>query len=293
MSNPAWQEHPAVYECNGDRLIGIATKPQSPLETGVVIIVGGPQYRAGSHRQFTLLARHLAGEGVASFRFDYRGMGDSEGTMRTFEQINDDIRTSIDTFIHHVPDVKQVVLWGLCDAASASLYYGHSDPRVKGMVLLNPWVHTEASGARARIKHYYLARLLSRSFWTKLLSGKVKIGASINDLTSAAKSINPDSNTPPATPLDPRHGSDGYIDRMLQGIQKFKGKLQFILSGHDLTAEEFISLTEVNKNWKSALTRHNAAMSTVREANHTFSTNLWRNHVAKITTQHIKPAHKQ
>jgi alpha/beta superfamily hydrolase len=48
----------------------------------VLVIVGGPQYRAGSHRQFTLLARSLAEQGFAVLRFDYRGMGDSTGAMR-------------------------------------------------------------------------------------------------------------------------------------------------------------------------------------------------------------------
>jgi len=31
-------------------------------------------------------------------RFDYRGMGDSEGEARTFESVQDDIRIAIDTF---------------------------------------------------------------------------------------------------------------------------------------------------------------------------------------------------
>ena len=42
---------------------------------GMLIVVGGPQYRAGSHRQFTLLARDVAATGVPTMRFDYRGMG--------------------------------------------------------------------------------------------------------------------------------------------------------------------------------------------------------------------------
>jgi hypothetical protein len=45
----------------------------------VVIIVVGPQYRAGLHRQFVSLARTLSTAGFLVLRYDYRGMGDSDG----------------------------------------------------------------------------------------------------------------------------------------------------------------------------------------------------------------------
>lgn len=280
-------EQALVFACAGARLIGITTHPKQPTETGVVIIVGGPQYRAGSHRQFTLLARHLAEQGIASIRFDYRGMGDSEGDMRNFEAIDADIKAAIDSFTTQTPSIKQIVLWGLCDAASAALYYGHTDSRVKGMILLNPWVHTEAGAARARLTHYYLNRLLCKTFWAKLFSGKVKIGSSINDLATSAKSINPASTNVAPAHTDPRHGSSGYIDRMLLGIEKFKGALLFILSGQDMTAQEFVSLIEIDKNWQKAVLGSNATIQKLREANHTFSTTLWRNKVAAWTTSFV------
>lgn len=54
---------------------------------GLLMVVGGPQYRVGSHRQFVLLARDLAAAGIPVFPFDYRGMGDSTGQARDFEGI--------------------------------------------------------------------------------------------------------------------------------------------------------------------------------------------------------------
>ena len=42
-------------------LIGVLHHAQAPGNSrGVVVVVGGPQYRVGSHRQFVLLARALA-----------------------------------------------------------------------------------------------------------------------------------------------------------------------------------------------------------------------------------------
>lgn len=259
-----------VFNCAGCRLIGIATLPETAAETGVLIVVGGPQYRAGSHRQFTLLARQLAEQGIASLRFDYRGMGDSEGEMRNFEAVDNDIRAALDTFFQHVPGLRRVAIWGLCDAASAALYYARTDPRVGGLILLNPWVHTEAGASRARFKHYYLSRLMQRSFWIKLVSGEIVLSNSVRDLKKSAQGHV--SNVP----VNPWHGSPGYIERMLDGLKRFQGKVLFILSGNDLTAQEFIVLTQQDQSWKKICCSPNISSVTIEKANHTFATRAWR-----------------
>ena len=131
------------FACEGEPLIGILAEPSdgAVADVGVLIIVGGPQYRVGSHRQFTLLARHLAANGFAALRFDYRSMGDSPGETRDFLAVDADIAAAIDALLAARPALKRVALWGLCDAASAALLYLDStrDPRVAGVALLNPW----------------------------------------------------------------------------------------------------------------------------------------------------------
>ena len=96
-------ETPLLFQCDGKQLLGMLHLPQQPVRTGVVMVVGGPQYRVGSHRQFLLLSRFLAQHGVAVFRFDYRGMGDSEGEISSFEAVDDDLKAAIDTFLAHAP----------------------------------------------------------------------------------------------------------------------------------------------------------------------------------------------
>lgn len=280
-----YREQALVFNCADCRLIGIATQPETPIETGVLIVVGGPQYRAGSHRQFTLLARQLAEQGIASMRFDYRGMGDSEGDMRNFETVDADIRAATDTFLKHAPKVHHVAIWGLCDAASAALYYAHTDARVSSLILLNPWVHTEAGASRARLKHYYLSRLMQRSFWAKFLSGKIELGKSVGDLSKSAQSVVTGANQITSAPTDPRQGSPGYIERMLDGLKRFQGEVLFILSGNDLVAQEFIALTQQDKRWKRLCHSPKITSETMKKANHTFSSQIWRSQV-EIHTVH-------
>ena len=113
------EERALAFDCGGERLYGILSLPGHAASgaRGVLVVVGGPQYRAGSHRQFTLLARDLAQDGVPVLRFDYRGMGDSEGTIRPFDDVEDDLRAAIDAFMAASPGLREVVLWGLCELA--------------------------------------------------------------------------------------------------------------------------------------------------------------------------------
>jgi exosortase A-associated hydrolase 1 len=216
-------------------------------------------------------------------RFDYRGMGDSEGYAQTFETVNEDIRAAINAFLERVPSVRRVAIWGLCDAASSALLYAHTDARVSLLILLNPWVHTEAGAARAQLKYYYLARLTQRSFWSKLLTGKVKMSQSVGDLKQSAQSV-VNSNEKPS---DPRHGSPGYIARMLHGLQAFQGETLLILSGNDLVAQEFIALTQNDKHWKKTCASARITRWTLKAANHTFSSQTWRDEVGKRTIEWI------
>ena len=63
VPNVPFVEETAQFSCGGDTLYGVLARPQKSVHTartGVVVIVGGPQTRVGSHRQFVLLSRALA-----------------------------------------------------------------------------------------------------------------------------------------------------------------------------------------------------------------------------------------
>lgn len=176
------REEALLIPVHGVDQIGILHRPDSAQarRTGIVIVVGGgPQYRVGGHRQLTLWARAMADAGYPVLRFDYRGMGDTAGAFAGFEAVDDDLRAAVDRLSAEAPGLDRVVMWGECDAVSAILLYAGRDPRVKGTVLLNPWVRTEALQAQAVLKHYYWKRLTERSFWQKVLSGGFDLKASL------------------------------------------------------------------------------------------------------------------
>lgn len=269
MTPVAYAETPVTFRVAGDVMLGIAALPVFPESTadcGVLIVVGGPQYRVGSHRQFLLLSRRLAAAGYPVFRFDYRGMGDSEGAMRGFDAVSDDVGAAIEAFMCACPTIRRVVLWGLCDAASAALLYLHEvrDRRVTGAVLLNPWVRSDASLAQTHIKHYYGQRLLQPAFWRKLLCGQLPIRQTLRGFIDSVRL---------ARGRAERQTRDRacFQERMADGWRDFPGKLLLILSGDDYTAKEFIEYAVGNADWSGLLARKNAVRVDLPDADHTFS----------------------
>ncbi|MAD74814.1 MAG: hydrolase 1, exosortase A system-associated [Rheinheimera sp.] len=261
------------------------------VKTGVLIVVGGPQYRIGSHRQFVKLSRALAAAGIPSMRFDSAGMGDSTGSKVMFYQQNDDIAAAIQLFMQQCPHLNNIVLWGLCDAASAALLYCYrrADSRVVGLVLLNPWVRQQHSHAQVMLKHYYWQRLSSKAFWQKLLAGGLNPWQSIKDVLQtykASKSSQPKRAAEVKQPSKEKTTAENYVQHMLAGWQAFAGRTLVITSGNDHTAQEFLDLCAHNPAWEQCLAR--AQHHHVTAANHTFATTLWRGEVEQQTAKFVR-----
>ncbi|WP_296443774.1 hydrolase 1, exosortase A system-associated [Rhodoferax sp. UBA5149] len=274
-----YTEETTLFACEGDTLLGILAKPEIPSEVGVVVIVGGPQYRVGSHRQFVLLSRTLAAAGYAVLRFDYRGMGDSEGEPRNFEAVSADIAAAIDALQQRLPAIKQMVLWGLCDGASAALLYCHEthDPRVSGLCLLNPWVRSETSLARTQVKHYYTRRLRQKEFWTKLLHGGVTLQALPGLMQTIRVALTGARHSGATTSLMP------FQHRMAAAWDAFNGNILLLLSGDDYTAKEFLEYVHTDAAWTNALTHPRLVRHELQDADHTFSSLASRTKAEELT----------
>ncbi|MGY8870346.1 MAG: hydrolase 1, exosortase A system-associated [Pseudomonadales bacterium] len=290
-------EQPFVFSCEGEELVAVLHLPKAPEKAGnlgVLVIVGGPQYRVGSHRQFLHLARHLAKENIPVMRFDYRGMGDASGDLLGFENVQVDIQHAIDTFMHKVPGLEGVVLWGLCDAASAACFYAPGDKRVAGLVVLNPWVRSEAGEAKAFLKHYYLQRLFSRQLWAKVIKGDFNISASLASLVSMLKRSSSTEDTSvveseiACTVESLKQPSTNLPEKIQSSLKAYQGPVQYIMSGNDLTAAEFDDAVKGSKSFTRLLKQKRMQREDLKSADHTFSKREWRDKVAAWTVNWIR-----
>lgn len=278
-------EEAIVFACDRQCMIGVLSTPAAPCtgpRVAVLIVVGGPQYRVGSHRQFVSLARALAHAGYPALRFDYRGMGDSDGAMRTFEQAQADVAAALQQLRDRCPG-HGIVVWGLCDAASAALMFTTDDPSVVGIVAANPWARSAASLAATHVKHYYRARLMEREFWLKLLRGGLDLRASFASLGSSLGRL---------LERRPRNagsaGAEIFQTRMARGLRRFAGHTLLVLSGNDLTAKEFLHYAATDPAWDGILALPALRRIDVPDADHTFSRREWQNQVERETVAWLR-----
>jgi uncharacterized protein len=281
------QEIPVAFSCRGDALIGIVHVPESPRSRGVLAIVaGGPQYRGGCCRQLVQMARSLSAEGFPVMRFDYRGLGDGAGEYKGFLDIAPDLTAAIDIFLDKAPGVEEVVLWGGCDASSAALIHGPKHPKVKGLILGNPFVHNEATHAKVVVKHYYLQRLKDKSFWKKLFSFRLNpmkaMGSALATVRQANKKTDMNVGQSAAT------GNAPFPLLMLDGARQFKGRVLLQMSGQSLVSKEFDELLKASPDWQKALKRLDLTRVDFPDADQAFSTIAARNEQIATTLKWLK-----
>jgi len=280
-------ERAVVFSCEKSALVGIVHEPEVPGILGVVIIVaGGPQYRVGAHRQFVLLARKLASEGVPVIRFDHRGTGDSDGNYHGFNDMGSDIRKAVDLLFKEFSGLEKVALWGECESASAAAYYGYTDNRVHGLFLVNPWVRTDAGLAKTYLKHHYRNRFFDPRFWRKVRAGRFSLAKSLGSMTQLILQVVKDRgknvfNAPTKTEVN--LSELPLTQRLEKSLLRFNGGMFVVTSGRDHIAQEYRDFVDTSLLLKKHMQSHNVVVKEIADADHTFSRAEWRRELFDLT----------
>lgn len=227
--------HQLSFACEGAALA--ATLDAAPGSTGLLIVSGGNEIRSGAHRGMATLAQRVAAAGHPVFRFDRRGIGDSEGENGGYTASGPDIAAAIAAFRQAAPHVARIVAFGNCDAASALLL--HQPLAVDALILANPWTYDNdsdgdggedagepalppASAIRAR----YLARLKDPGSLLRLVRGEIDVRKLLRGL-SALKA----RAAPPA--------ADSLAARIERAVAALGMPATILLATGDRTAQAF------------------------------------------------------
>jgi exosortase A-associated hydrolase 1 len=220
------------FPCEGATLA--ATLDDAPGTTGLLIVSGGNEIRSGAHRGMAVLAQRIADAGHPVFRFDRRGIGDSEGDNGGYTSSAPDIAAAITAFRRAAPQLTRIIAFGNCDAASALLL--HQPLALDGLILANPWTYENddseetdepALPPAAAIRARYLSRLTEPKSLLRLLKGEIDIRKLARGLSVLSR------RTSPAAP-------DSLPARLNVALANLPCPATILLATGDRTAQAFV-----------------------------------------------------
>jgi exosortase A-associated hydrolase 1 len=222
--------HQLSFACEGATLA--ASFDEAAGSTGLLIVSGGNEVRSGAHRGMAMLAARIAAEGYPVFRFDRRGIGDSEGTNGGYQISAPDIAAAIAAFRDAAPQLTRIVAFGNCDAASALLL--HQPQTLDALILANPWTYESdeaeadepALPPAAAIRARYLSRLTDPKSLLRLFKGEIDVRKLARGLSALRR------KSAPAAP-------DSLSARLDRALEALPCPATILLATGDRTAQAF------------------------------------------------------
>lgn len=181
----------SVCLCGRQRnLVGIFTEPEDPIAAGkrsaVLLMNSGLLHRAAPHRMYVQLARRLASEGMAAFRFDFAGYGDSpeftdRGNLSPEQKAIENTLDAMD-FLEQEKEVSCFALTGICSGAYIAIRVACRDRRVLATVPINVPIELFSDNRqlidelekRGRAGQLGRNALLDSNRWQRLMKGQIR-----------------------------------------------------------------------------------------------------------------------
>jgi exosortase A-associated hydrolase 1 len=247
------------FQCEGEQLIG--TLDNGSHNTGLLIVSGGNEIRAGAHSGMSKLAHSVSYREFPVFRFDRRGIGESSGTNHEFLSSERDIKAAAEQFRTACPNLHKIVAFGNCDAATALALFSPSI-EIQALILANPWVIENKSpepsepnspGAAA-IRSRYWNRIKNPQSYFDLLTGKIDLSKLFKGLIKASKKTE----------------NSNLAINLCNALAKSKGPIDILLANKDTTALAFLAAWKSN-DFATLRKQSNIMLSELDSASHSFA----------------------
>jgi len=296
----------AVFFSNkeGLNLFGILHSPEKEKDKNICILLLSPgvKMRVAPHRLYNRMSSQLVSLGFTVFRFDFCGLGDSEGEVQekmladfytTVQKgrYSDDTLAAMD-WVQNEKKIDRFILSGLCGGAITGLLAGARDDRVEallglGIPVILDGANTDhnkhmTSGQVNRMKGGYFRKLLNFKSWVRLLTFKSNysvIAKVIKQIILSNKK--PIDNSNPDNKKLSENNFNPYFSPAFFEWMKNSKKIFFIFSGADRLTWEFDEKFAVPEQQKLIQYKHLYQVYTVPEANHIFTFTEWYDEMMK------------
>jgi uncharacterized protein len=281
---------------DGLKLFGILHRPVDvpEREVGVIFLSPGVKSRVAPHRLYVKMTESLLRQGYPVLRFDFFGLGDSEGELPEKELVDlyatvqdgryiDDTLCAMDWMEQRL-GMRQFVLAGLCGGALTGLFAAARDSRARGVLGLGLPVALDGrtsdpskfmtQGQLESLGETYLRKMCRPSAWVRGLTLKTDfrmLWRSLHRRLSArrasaedAASSKTESNLNPLLP-------PAFVAFMAGG-----GKLLLVFSGGDRLAWEFEEKFSAASSFRLRRFGEGCEVHTIPNANHILSDPNWR-----------------
>jgi alpha/beta superfamily hydrolase len=288
----------------GLRLFGVLHTPERTSSTGlgVVLLSPGVKMRVGPQRLYLRLTRLFISLGIPVLRFDFYGLGDSEGVLE--EDLLRDVYNHIEVgrFVDDTLDAmswmeehagtKRFILSGLCGGAITGLLAGARDPKVAGLlslgitpVLASRSANTATymtSGQLDQIGHTYLKKVWSPKAWLRLLTFRTDYRLLWRSVEKRMRGGGP----PPAAAEPPREDNANplFPPAFFQMLSTRRPML-LIFGGADRLGFEFEEKFVARHRERLAPLQDGYQVHTVENANHVLSFAEWQQEMTEVSSR--------
>lgn len=274
-------------------------------DIGVLLLSPGVKMRLGPQCLYRRMTDAFVRSGFTVFRFDFYGIGDSEGEINEtvladfYNHIEvgryvADTLDALDWMQRHT-GVSKVIASGLCGGAVTGLLAGEHDPRIAGLLGLGitPILASRAADASAymtvselnTMRKGYFKNLASLTSWVRLLTLQSDYRTLWRSLIKPImRKIKAQAPSPAANPAEPDNANPRFPPAFFRMLESQRSIL-LIFSGADRLYAEFQEkfVARYRERLQSFAGRY--ALHVVPNANHVLSSREWEQEMLDVSTR--------
>jgi alpha/beta superfamily hydrolase len=302
---------------DGMLLRGMLHEPDPQQARGVCLLLLSPgiKGRVGPHRLYLKIAERLVPMGFHVLRFDFYGLGDSEGEID--ERLLSDMYNTIQNG-RYIDDTIAAMDWmtancgvgrfigsGLCGGSITALLVAAQDRRIESMLALSiptafdggeaNWARFATNRQLVGIRRGYFKRIIKPEAWIRFLTGKTSYFV----LWRSLKQLIPWANSSSAARLAPSGAAtapskDDTNPKFAPAFLRIVGSkrpLLLIFSGGDRLSWEFEEKFEARHRDQLEPLRSYLEIKKIADANHALTDPSWVQEMLDMTVDWLDRVH--